>query len=132
MAEAWLNYTCGEFFEAHSAGLEPGTLNPLAIEVMREVGIDISGKKTQAVFDVFKSGQLFSHVVTVCDESSAEKCPIFPGPTKRLHWSFADPSQVTGTNEEKLRRVREIRDEIRRKIEQWCEEVCPQASGVSR
>jgi arsenate reductase len=132
MAEAWLNYTCGEFFEAQSAGLEPGTLNPLAIEVMREAGIDISGKKTQAVFDVFKSGQLFSHVVTVCDESSAEKCPIFPGPTKRLHWSFADPSQVTGTNEEKLRRVREIRDEIRMKIEQWCEEVCRQASGVSR
>jgi arsenate reductase len=125
MAEAWLNYTCGEFFEAQSAGLEPGTLNPPAIEVMQEVGIDISGKKTQAVFDVFKSGQLFSHVVTVCDESSAEKCPIFPGPTKRLHWSFADPSQVTGTNEEKLRQVREIRDEIRTKIEEWCEEVCP-------
>jgi arsenate reductase len=132
MAEAWLNHSCGEFFEAQSAGLEPGTLNPLAVEVMREAGIDISGKKTQAVFDVFKSGQLFSYVVTVCDESSAEKCPIFPGPTKRLHWSFADPSQVTGTDEEKLRRVREIRDEIRTKIEEWCEEVCPQASGVSR
>jgi arsenate reductase len=132
MAEAWLNYTCGEFFEAQSAGLEPGTVNPLAVEVMREAGIDISGKKTQAVFDIFKSGQLFSHVVTVCDESSAEKCPIFPGPTKRLHWSFADPSQVTGTNEEKLRRVREIRDEIRKKIAEWCEEVCPQTLGVSR
>jgi len=132
MAEAWFNYICGEFFEAQSAGLEPGTLNPLAVEVMREVDIDISGKKTQAVFDVFKSGQLFSYVVTVCDESSAEKCPIFPGPTKRLHWSFADPSEVTGTNEEKLRRVREIRDEIRAKIEEWCEEVCPQTSGVSR
>jgi arsenate reductase len=132
MAEAWLNHSCGEFFEAQSAGLEPGTLNPLAVEVMREAGIDISGKKTQAVFDVFKSGQLFSYVVSVCDESSAEKCPIFPGPTKRLHWSFADPSEVTGTNEEKLRRVREIRDEIRAKIEEWCEEVCPQTSGVSR
>src|SRR5258705_11092614 len=104
MAKPLLNHTCGEFFEAHSAGLEPGTLNPLAVEVMREAGIDISGKKTQAVFDVFKSGQLFSHVVTVCDESSAEKCPIFPGPTKRLHWSFADPSQVTGTNDDNLRR----------------------------
>jgi len=132
MAEAWLNHSCGEFFEAQSAGLEPGTLNPLAVEVMREAGIDISGKKTQAVFDVFKSGQLFSHVVTVCDESSAEKCPIFPGPTKRLHWSFADPSRVTGTNEEKLGQVREIRDEIRMKIEEWCEEACPRASGVSQ
>src|SRR5256885_295508 len=96
MAEAWLNKICGEFFEAHSAGLEPGTLNPLAVEVMREAGIDISRKKTQVVTDIFQSGQLFSYVVTVCDESSAEKCPIFPRPTKRLHWSFADPSQVTG------------------------------------
>ena len=124
MAEAWLNYTCGDFFAAQSAGLEPGTLNPLVIEAMREVGIDISGKKTQAVFDVFKSGQLFAYVITVCDESSAEKCPIFPGPTKRLHWSFADPSALTGSREEKLPKVREIRDEIRQKVEEWCEEVC--------
>ena len=131
MAEAWLNSICGEFFEAHSAGLEPGRLNPLAVEVMREAGIDISKRKTQAVFDVFKSGQLFSHVITVCDESSAEKCPIFPGPTRRLHWSFADPSQVTGTYKEKLARVREIRDEIREKIETWCAEVCvPETAGV--
>jgi arsenate reductase len=131
MAEAWLNSICGEFFEAHSAGLEPGTLNPLAVEVMREAGIDISKKKTQAMFDVFKSGQLFSHVVTVCDESSAEKCPIFPGPTRRLHWSFADPSQVPGTAKEKLARVREIRDEIREKIENWCAEVCvPETASV--
>jgi len=131
MAEAWFNSICGEFFEAQSAGLEPGTLNPLAVEVMHEAGIDISKKKTQAVFDVFKSGQLFSHVVTVCDESSAEKCSIFPGPTKRLHWSFADPSQVAGTDEEKLERVREIRDEIREKIENWCAEVCAaETAGV--
>jgi arsenate reductase (thioredoxin) len=131
MAEAWLNSICGEFFEAHSAGLEPGRLNPLAVEVMREAGIDISQKKTQAVFDVFKSGQLFSHVITVCDESSAEKCPIFPGPTRRSHWSFADPSQVTGTDKEKLARAREIRDEIREKIETWCAEVCvPETAHV--
>ena len=106
---------CGDFFEAQSAGLEPGTLNPLAVEVMREVGIDISHKQTQAVFDVFKSGQLFAYVVTVCDETSAEKCPIFPGPTKRLHWSFPDPSQVAGSKEEKLEQVRKIRDQIREK-----------------
>ena len=131
MAEAWLNHLCGEFFEAQSAGLEPGTLNPLAVGVMQEVGIDISSNRTQAVFDVFKSGQLFAYVITVCDESNAEKCPIFPGPTKRLHWSFADPSQVTGTPEEKVERVREIRDEIRAKIERWCAEVCvPEAAGV--
>jgi arsenate reductase len=131
MAEAWLNKICGEFFQGQSAGLEPGALNPLAVEVMREVGIDISRKQTEAVFDVFESGQLFGHVITVCDESNAEKCPIFPGPTKRLHWSFADPSQVAGTPEEKLARVREIRDEIREKIEDWCAEVCePETAGI--
>src|SRR5215210_3424142 len=108
MAEAWLNYVCGEFFEAQSAGLERGTLNPLAVQVMSEVGIDISNKKTQAVFDVFRSGQLFTYVITVCDETSAERCPIFPGPAQRLHWSFADPSAVTGTSEEKLEKVRAI------------------------
>jgi arsenate reductase len=130
MAEAWLNQICGEFLEAQSAGLEPGKLNPLAVEVMREVGIDISKKKTQAVFDVFKSGRLFGYVVTVCDETSAEKCPVFPGPSKRLHWSFADPSEVAGTREEKLAQVRQIRDEIRAKIEDWCAEVCaPIAAG---
>src|SRR6266481_1460079 len=124
MAEAWLNHTCGEYFEAQSAGLEPGTLNPLAVQVMAEAGIDISNKKTQAVFDVFKSGQLFAYVVTVCDETSAEKCPIFPGPATRLHWGFPDPSALSGTHAENLALVRRIRDQIRAKIETWCEEVC--------
>lgn len=124
MAEAWLNHLCGDFFNADSAGLEPGTLNPLVVEAMKEVGIDISKKKTQAVFDVFKSGKLIAYVVTVCDETSAEKCPIFPGITKRLHWSFADPSTLTGTDEEKMAEIRKIRDAIRVKIEEWCGEVC--------
>ena len=78
IAEAFLNKICGDQFEAHSAGLEPGTLNPLAVESMREIGIDILQKQTQSVFDVFKSGELFSYVITVCDETSAERCPIFP------------------------------------------------------
>jgi arsenate reductase len=125
MAEAWLNYTCGDSFEAQSAGLEPGTLNPLVVEAMQEVGIDLSRKKTQGVFDVFKSSQLFSHVITVCDAASAERCPIFPGVVTRLHWSFPDPSALTGTKEEKMREVRAIRDEIRQKVGEWCETVCP-------
>ena len=124
MAEAWLNHICGDYFAAESAGLEPGTLNPLVVEAMAEVGIDISKKKTQSVFEVFKSGKLFAYVVTVCDETSAEKCPIFPGVTKRLHWSFPDPSTLIGLHEQKLVEVRKIRDEIRAKIESWCEEVC--------
>ena len=130
MAEAWLNHICGDFFEAHSAGLEPGTLNPLAVKVMAEEGIDIAEKETQAVFDVFKSGQLFAYVITVCDETSAEKCPIFPGPTTRLHWTFPDPSQLQGNDVEKLDQARGIRDQIRFKIEEWYEETCSQMSGV--
>lgn len=131
MAEAWLNHICGEFFAAESAGLEPGTLNPLVVEAMQEVGIDISQKKTQAVFDVFKAGKLFSYVITVCDETSAERCPIFPGVTKRLHWSFPDPSALTGTLDEKMAGVRKIRDEIRARIEAWCKEVCSQRPASS-
>jgi arsenate reductase (thioredoxin) len=131
MAEAWLNQICGDHFAAESAGLEPGTLNPLVVEAMGEVGIDISRKKTQAVFDVFKAGKLFSYVITVCDETSAERCPIFPGVTKRLHWSFPDPSALVGFHDAKLKEVRKIRDEIRARIEAWCEEVCPRPSGDS-
>ncbi|MGI8890803.1 MAG: arsenate reductase ArsC [Chthoniobacterales bacterium] len=130
MAEAWLNEICGEHFEAQSAGLEPGTLNPLVVESMREVGIDISAKGTQAVFDVWKNGPVFAYVITVCDETSAEKCPIFPGPARRLHWGFSDPSVLTGTHEEKLAAVRRIRDEIRAKIEAWCDEVCAPAKAA--
>jgi arsenate reductase len=131
MAEAWLNYTCGDFFEAQSAGLEPGTLNPLVVQVMKEVGIDLSQKKTQAVFDVWKSSQLFQYVITVCSESEAKGCPVFAGVTSRLHWPFRDPSQLTGSDETRLNEVRKIRDEIRCKIEEWCEEICPQALNAA-
>lgn len=124
MAEAWLNHLCGEVFYAESAGLEPGTLNPLVVEAMKEVGIDISQKKTQGVFDVFKSGSMFAYVVTVCNEASAERCPIFAGVTERLHWSFPDPSTLRGTRAEKVVKVREIRDMIKAQTERWCEEVC--------
>jgi len=123
MAEAWLNHLCGDLFAAESAGLEPGTINPLVVEVMREVGIDLSQKKTQAVFDVWKSGKLFHYVIAVCAESEEKGCPIFPGVTTRLSWPFPDPSRVEVTEEERLQQVRKIRDDIRPRIEQWCEEM---------
>jgi arsenate reductase (thioredoxin) len=125
MAEAFLNETCGMQFEAHSAGLEPGKLNPVVVESMRELGIDISRNQTKAVSTMMKSGQTFVYVITVCDETSAERCPIFPGGSTRLHWSFPDPSAIQGTHEEKLVRTREIRDMIKARVEQWCAEVCP-------
>ena len=125
MAEAFLNSICGEQFEAQSAGLEPGKLNPVVVEAMKETGIDISRNQTKAVFDVVKAGKTFAYVITVCDETSAERCPIFPGVTRRLHWSFPDPSALQGSPAEKLARTREIRDTIKAKIVQWCAEVCP-------
>jgi len=123
MAEAWLNHICGDRFAAESAGLEPGTINPVVVEVMREVGIDLSKKKTRAVFDVWKSGKLFQYVVSVCAEAEAKGCPIFPGVTTRLSWPFPDPSQVTGTETERLQKVRAIRDDVRARVEKWCEEI---------
>ena len=127
MAEAFLNRICPEIFQAESAGLEPGKLNPIVVEAMQEIGIDISGNPTKSVFDMFKSGKMFAYAITVCDEASAERCPIFAGVTKRLHWSFPDPSAIQGTREEKLAGTREIRDMIKAKIESWCEEVCSAA-----
>ena len=119
MSEAFLKHYAGDRFDGQSAGLEPGELNPLVVEAMAEIGIDISQNKTKSVFDIWKSGALFQYVIAVCDAESAEKCPIFPGPTTRLHWSFPDPSRVTGTHEQKLQKVRHIRDEIASRIQDW-------------
>jgi arsenate reductase (thioredoxin) len=120
MAEALMNNLCGDRFEAKSAGLEPGALNPLVVKAMEEIGIDISGNKAKSVFDFFKSGELFTRVITVCDEASAERCPVFPGISERLHWGFPDPSVLTGTTEEKLEAIRKIRDSIKTKIAEFC------------
>ena len=112
MAEAFLKEICGDHFEARSAGLEPGSLNPLAVEAMREIGIDISHNQTQSVFDVFKSGELFAYVITVCDNAK-ENCPYFPANTKLIHRSFEDPPQIHEADEEtRLAIFRKVRDEI--------------------
>jgi arsenate reductase len=116
MAAAFLNQIAGDGFDAQSAGLEPGTLNPLAVEVMKEVGIDISANRTNSVFDFFKNGSLFDYVITVCDGANAERCPVFPGVTSRVHWSFADPAAIDGEWEHRLAATRLIRDEIRSSV----------------
>ncbi len=123
IAEAFLNLLARDRFEAESAGLEPGSLNPLAVEVMKEIGIDISGNKTKSVLDFIKQGKLFHYVITVCDETSGNRCPIFPGYAKRLHWNFPDPSTIEGTHEEKLQETRKIRDAIKARIEAWIKEA---------
>ena len=126
MAEAFLNDICGERFEAFSAGIEPGKLNPIVVEAMRELGIDISKNQTKAVSGFLHSDNSFAYVITVCDETSAERCPVFQGATTRLHWGFADPSSFQGTREERLAKTREVRDLVKARIESWCEEVCVQ------
>ena len=129
IAEALLNRECGgddrsSSVHAESAGLTPGTLNPLTVETLAEIGIDISGKQTRDVFEVYKSGAKFTHVITVCDQASAERCPIFPGALEQEHWSFPDPSEFKGTHEEKLQQMREVRSAIEKKIIEWCAENC--------
>jgi arsenate reductase len=94
---------------------------------MKEVGIDISGNQTKAVFDNYKSGKAFAYVITVCAEASADRCPIFPGVTTRPRWSFPAPSAIQGNHAEKLACTREVRDTIKAKIEAWCAEVCGMA-----
>jgi arsenate reductase len=116
MAEAFLNHYGKEKFEAESAGIEKGKLNPFVIQAMQEVGIDISANQTKEVFDLFKQGRLYQAVITVCEKEAAERCPIFPGTVRRIEWSFADPSKFTGTNEEILSQVRKVRDEIKEKV----------------
>ena len=123
MAEAFLNkYGSGKYI-AESAGIEPGKLNPVVVEAMKEDGIDISQNKTKSVFDFYKQGKIFNYVVTVCDPEAAEKCPLFVGVTQRLHWGFRDPHSLQGSNEEKLAGTIKIRDEIKAKIQEWIKEV---------
>ena len=123
MAEAFLKQIGGDKFQVESAGLEPGKLNPLVVEVLKEINIDISGNTTKSVFDFFKQGKIFNYVITVCDETSGEKCPLFPGNVTRLHWGFDDPSSFQGTNDEKLEKTRIVRDKIKTRIEQFIQEI---------
>jgi arsenate reductase len=123
MAEAFLNSLAGDRFFAESAGLEPGKLNPYVVEVMKEEGIDLAGKKTNSAFEFFKEGRTYDYVVTVCDDASGERCPIFPGKTFRMHWSFEDPSTFTGTGEEIREKIRKVRDQIRERIEIFIRET---------
>ena len=121
MAEAFVNSLYGDRFEAKSAGLEPGDLNPLVVKAMEEIGIDISNHRTKSVLDFYKSGELFSWVITVCDEANGERCPVFPGVVKRPHWSFPDPAQLTGTPEERMNAIRRLRLDIRVAVVEWAE-----------
>jgi arsenate reductase len=117
IAEAYLKKFAHDKYDVESAGLEPADqINPLVVAAMQEEGIDISQNKIQSVFELFKSGKLYDHVITVCDSAAEAKCPVFAGITKRWNWPFPDPSAVEGTDEEKRQKVRDIRDMIKSRL----------------
>jgi arsenate reductase (thioredoxin) len=123
MGEAFLNYYGRGKFEAESAGIEKGKLNPFVVEAMQEVGIDISHNQTKEVFDLLKEGRVYDAVITVCEKEAAERCPVFPGMIRRIEWSFPDPSKFSGTPQEILLQVRNVRDEIKDKVNQFINEA---------
>ena len=116
MAEGWLRHLGGGDYEVYSAGTRPAGQNPLALRAMAEAGVDISRQASKHV-EVF-AGQSFDWVITVCDHAR-ESCPVFPGPVRRLHWSFADPAATTGTLEERLPFFRQVRDQVRGQIKDF-------------
>jgi arsenate reductase len=118
MAEAFLRTYAGQFFNVYSAGLEAKSINPLTIQVMDEIGVDISGQTSKNV-KVYLGKILFKFLITVCDEAE-KNCPtVWPGVNVRLHWSFEDPAKYEGSDEEKLEKFRTIRDQIQAKIRAW-------------
>jgi len=123
MAEAFLNRLGGERFSAESAGLEPGIINPYVVEVMKEAGVDLSGKKTSSVFDFLKENRRYDYVVTVCDETSGALCPVFPGNAVRLHWNFKDPAEFKGSDAEVRAQVRILRDKIKEKVQSFIQDA---------
>lgn len=114
IAEGLLRHLAGDNFEVHSAGTEATSVKPEAIAAMDEIGADVSGQESKTLERYL--GESFEYVITVCDAAN-EACSVFPGAKIRLHWSFEDPSQATGTEEEGLKLFRRVRDEIRERIE---------------
>ena len=123
MAEAFTNQLGAGAFIAESAGLEPGKLNPVVVEVMKEIDIDISNNRTKDVFEMHATGKTFDYVITVCDAKNAERCPVFPGKAKKIAWMFDDPSQFQGTTSEKIAFTRKVRDAIKNEVEQFIASV---------
>jgi len=121
MAEAFLRKYGGDHFEAFSAGLEPKDIHPLTIQVMQEIGMDISNQTSKGI-EVYLGKMFFHYLITVCDDAE-KNCPTFwPGVNQRLHWSFEDPAAFEGTEEEKLEKFRAIRDQIEQRVKDWLEE----------
>lgn len=118
MGEAWLRHYAGNEFEVHSAGLDPSVVNPFTIQVMNEKGVDMSAHHAKSVREYLGKKE-FTYVITVCSKAE-DRCPsTFLGQLYRLHWPFDDPAAVQGSDEQKLAKFRQIRDEIEAKIKHW-------------
>lgn len=122
MAEAFLRRYAGDRFEAYSAGLEPKGIHPLTVRVMEEIGIPLTGQYSKDVREYL--GKLhFGYLITVCAHAE-EKCPTaFPGVGQRLHWALDDPAAVEGSDEDKLAKFRQVRDQIGERIREWLEQL---------
>lgn len=117
MAEAFLNRLGEGRFSAESAGIEAGTLNPLVVKAMAEIGYDLSRNQTKSVFDFHAQGKTYWAVIKVCDQANGERCPIFPATEVNLNWNLPDPSVLKGSDEEKLAGVRLVRDQVQAQVE---------------
>lgn len=120
MAEGWLRHLDGTRFNVSSAGTHPVGLNARAVTVMKEAGIDISNHRSKRVDELL--GQQFNYVITVCDRAK-ETCPIFPGASSVLHWSFDDPADAQGDEEARLAVFRRVRDEIAEHIRKFIRNI---------
>jgi len=116
MAEGFLRHMAGDKFEVFSAGVKPTQVNPLAIKVMAEVGVDISKHRSKSATEFI--GQQFDYVITVCDNAK-QTCPVFPGKYEKIHWDLEDPAEAQGSEEERVVIFRRIRDEIEQRIKDW-------------
>jgi len=120
MAEGFLKYMAGDRFEVYSAGVKPTAVNPLAIKVMAEIGIDISKHRSKSVMEFID--QSFDYVITVCDNAQ-KTCPVFPGEHEKIHWDLEDPAAAEGSEEERAAIFRRIRDEIEQRIKDWIKQL---------
>lgn len=122
MAEAFLRRMAGDHFEVYSAGLEPKGVNPLTVEVMAEIGYDLTGARSKSVSEFLGKG-LFQYLITVCHQAE-QNCPTaWPGVNQRLHWSFEDPAAFEGSHEARLEKFRQGRDQIEQKVYAWVVEL---------
>ncbi|WP_201778038.1 arsenate reductase ArsC [Thermanaerothrix daxensis] len=121
MAEALLRHYAGDWFEVYSAGIEPKGIHPMTLKVLAELGIDAS-QQTSKSLQVYQGKLAFDYLITVCADAE-RNCPYFPGQGVRLHWPFEDPAACEGSEEVRLQKFRQVRDQIAARIRAWLDEL---------